>query len=131
MKDTSGSRRKLVVFTEHRDTLDYLVERIGTFLGRPEASVAIHGGLPRDQRRAAETAFKNDPEVVVLRGDPSLVTSRVRRGGASQVDVAECGRASFARVAGGRRFPAGEHGEPVIVRRGVDVALSFRVVSHD
>jgi superfamily II DNA or RNA helicase len=66
MKDASGSRRKLVVFTEHRDTLDYLVERIGTFLGRSEAIVAIHGGLPRDQRRAAENAFKNIPEVVVL-----------------------------------------------------------------
>ena len=66
MKDAAGSRRKLIVFTEHRDTLDYLVERIGTFLGRPEAIVAIHGGLPRDQRRAAETAFKNDPAVVVL-----------------------------------------------------------------
>ena len=66
MRDAGGGRRKLIVFTEHRDTLDYLVERIGTFLGRPEAIVAIHGGLPRDQRRAAETAFKNDPAVVVL-----------------------------------------------------------------
>jgi SNF2 family DNA or RNA helicase len=66
MKDSAGSRRKLIVFTEHRDTLDYLVERIGTFLGRPEAIVAIHGGLPRDQRRAAESAFKNDPAIVVL-----------------------------------------------------------------
>jgi len=66
MRDAGGGRRKLVVFTEHRDTLDYLVERIGTFLGRPEAIVAIHGGLPRDQRRAAEARFKNDPAVVVL-----------------------------------------------------------------
>ena len=66
MRDAGGGRRKLIVFTEHRDTLDYLVERIGTFLGRPEAIVAIHGGLPRDQRRAAESAFKNDPAVIVL-----------------------------------------------------------------
>ena len=66
MKDVGGGRRKLVVFTEHRDTLDYLVERIGTFLGRHESIVAIHGGLPRDQRRAAEVAFKNDPAVAVL-----------------------------------------------------------------
>jgi superfamily II DNA or RNA helicase len=66
MKDAGGSRRKLVIFTEHRDTLDYLVEKIGTFLGRPEAVVAIHGGLPRNQRRAAESGFKNDPAVVVL-----------------------------------------------------------------
>ncbi len=66
MRDAGGGRRKLIVFTEHRDTLDYLVERIGTFLGRPEAIVAIHGGLPRDQRRAAEAMFKVDPNVVVL-----------------------------------------------------------------
>jgi SNF2 family DNA or RNA helicase len=66
MKDAGGGRRKLIIFTEHRDTLDYLVERIGTFLGRPEAIVAIHGGVPRDQRRAAESRFKNDPEAIVL-----------------------------------------------------------------
>jgi SNF2 family DNA or RNA helicase len=66
MKDAGGSRRKLIIFTEHRDTLDYLVERIGTFLGRPEAIVAIHGGVPQDQRRTAESTFRNDPNVVVL-----------------------------------------------------------------
>ena len=61
MRDAGGGRRKLIVFTEHRDTLDYLVERIGTFLGRPEAIVAIHGGLPRDQRRAAEWPSRTIP----------------------------------------------------------------------
>ncbi len=66
MVDAGGGRRKLVVFTEHRDTLNYLAERIGTFLGRPEAIVAIHGGLPRDQRRAAESRFKSDPDAIVL-----------------------------------------------------------------
>ncbi|MGO9207851.1 MAG: helicase-related protein [Candidatus Limnocylindrales bacterium] len=66
MVDAGGGRRKLIVFTEHRDTLNYLVGRIGTFLGREEAIVAIHGGLPRDQRRAAEARFKNDPDAIVL-----------------------------------------------------------------
>jgi superfamily II DNA or RNA helicase len=66
MFDAGGGRRKLVIFTEHRDTLNYLVERIGTFLGREEAIVSIHGGLPRDQRRAAEARFKNDPDAIVL-----------------------------------------------------------------
>jgi len=32
MFDAGGGRRKLVIFTEHRDTLNYLVERIRTFL---------------------------------------------------------------------------------------------------
>ena len=34
--DPAGEeRRKLIVFTEHRDTLDYLARRIGSLLGRP------------------------------------------------------------------------------------------------
>jgi superfamily II DNA or RNA helicase len=66
MFDAGGGRRKLVIFTEHRDTLNYLVERIGTFLGRNEAIVAIHGGLPRDQRRAAEARFKSQEDAIVL-----------------------------------------------------------------
>jgi hypothetical protein len=35
-------RQKLMIFTEHRDTLNYLAERITTLLGRSEAVVAIH-----------------------------------------------------------------------------------------
>ena len=58
--------RKLVLFTEHRDTLNYLTERIGTLLGNPEAVVAIHGGLGRDPRKKAEEMFKQDPTVQVL-----------------------------------------------------------------
>ena len=50
MFDSSGSRRKLVIFTEHRDTLSYLADRIRTLLGRPEAVVLIHGGLGREER---------------------------------------------------------------------------------
>ena len=46
MFDESGARRKLIIFTEHRDTLNYLVGRLRTWFGRPEAVVAIHGGVP-------------------------------------------------------------------------------------
>jgi superfamily II DNA or RNA helicase len=61
-----GHRRKLVIFTEHRDTLNYLVDRIRTLLGRSEAVVTIHGGMGREARKQAETAFKQDVEVQVL-----------------------------------------------------------------
>ena len=66
MLDPSGQRRKLVIFTEHRDTLNYLAEKIRTLLGRPEEVVTIHGGMLRDDRRATQTAFVQDKEVLVL-----------------------------------------------------------------
>src|SRR6266704_3675058 len=66
MFEASGARRKLVIFTEHRDTLNYLTERIRTLLGRPEAVVIIHGGIGRAERRPAQEQFLNDPEALVL-----------------------------------------------------------------
>src|SRR6266566_2611217 len=66
MFEASGARRKLVIFTEHRDTLNYLTERIRTLLGRSEAVVNIHGGIGREERRNAQEQFLNDPEALVL-----------------------------------------------------------------
>ncbi|MCI2976465.1 MAG: SNF2-related protein [Ferrimicrobium sp.] len=60
------SNDKLVIFTEHRDTLRYLVERVGTYLAQPEAVVAIHGGLGRVERAKTQEAFGQDPTVKVL-----------------------------------------------------------------
>jgi superfamily II DNA or RNA helicase len=57
---------KLVVFTEHRDTLNYLEQKISTWLGRKSAIVVIHGGLGREERLKAQESFKHDPEVQVL-----------------------------------------------------------------
>ena len=59
-------RQKLVLFTEHRDTLRYLQERITTLLGRETAVVVIHGGMGREDRLKAQEAFRHDPEVSVL-----------------------------------------------------------------
>lgn len=58
--------QKLVLFTEHRDTLNYLETRITTLLGRKEAVVMIHGGMGREDRLKAQESFKHDPEVQVL-----------------------------------------------------------------
>ncbi|SFL20786.1 protein of unknown function [Nitrosomonas aestuarii] len=62
----SGSRRKLIIFTEHKDTLNYLVARIGSMLGNTNAVRTIYGGTNRDERRKTQEEFRNDPEVVVL-----------------------------------------------------------------
>ena len=59
-------RRKLIVFTEHRDTLDYLMRRISSLLGRPEAVKAIHGGVRRAERRQITEEFTHNPAVQVL-----------------------------------------------------------------
>jgi superfamily II DNA or RNA helicase len=58
--------QKLVIFTEHRDTLSYLETRVTTLLGRKEAVVVIHGGLGREERMKAQESFQHDPEVQVL-----------------------------------------------------------------
>jgi len=61
-----GTRRKIIIFTEHRDTLTYLEGRIRSLLGRPETVVTIHGGMNRDLRRRVQAAFVKNPEVQVL-----------------------------------------------------------------
>jgi SNF2 family DNA or RNA helicase len=58
--------QKLVVFTEHRDTLNYLEQRITTLLGRKQAVVIIHGGIGREERLKVQESFRHDPEVQVL-----------------------------------------------------------------
>ena len=59
-------RRKLIIFTEARDTLSYLAEKIRALRGRHEEVVEIHGGLRRDERRQAVEAFTQDPDVLFL-----------------------------------------------------------------
>ena len=66
MFDAHGSRRKLVLFTEHRDTLNYLEQKIKALIGKPEAVVTIHGSVGREDRRKAQEAFTQDKEVQVL-----------------------------------------------------------------
>jgi len=63
---TPSPHQKLVLFTEHRDTLNYLKARITTLLGREEAVVLIHGGMGREERVRSQESFKHDPEVRVL-----------------------------------------------------------------
>lgn len=58
--------QKLVIFTEHRDTLNYLEDRITKFLGRREAVVIIHGGTAREDRLKVQELFRHDPTVQVL-----------------------------------------------------------------
>lgn len=68
MLDGKGRQRKLIIFTEHRDTLDYLADKIRNSVcnGVQEAVVMIHGGVKREERRKVQELFRNDPDVRVL-----------------------------------------------------------------
>jgi superfamily II DNA or RNA helicase len=66
IRDADRNLRKIIIFTEHRDTLEYLAERIRGLLGRPEAVAVIHGGVRREERRKVMEVFAQDPECRVL-----------------------------------------------------------------
>jgi superfamily II DNA or RNA helicase len=66
IRDQAGNLRKIIIFTEHRDTLDYLAERIRGHLGQPEAVAVIHGGVRREERRKVMEVFAQDPDCRVL-----------------------------------------------------------------
>lgn len=66
MFGADGQREKLIIFTEHKDTLNYLTEKIRSLLGSDEAVVTIHGGMVRDERRKVEELFKQDKGVRIL-----------------------------------------------------------------
>ncbi|WP_244951266.1 helicase-related protein [Ruania zhangjianzhongii] len=61
-----GQRRKLIIFTEHRDTLSYLESRIRTLLGRAEAVRSIHGEVKRTDRREITEEFTKNPDCQIL-----------------------------------------------------------------
>ena len=96
MFDAEGNRRKLVIFTEHRDTLHYLRERISTLLGRPEAVVTIHGGMGRDERHRGGMIRKSlqqrpprdEGAPVLSERQHQRVPARAPRGGAPRASSA-------------------------------------------
>lgn len=66
MIDDDGNRRKLIIFTEAKDTLNYLADKIRTRLGKPDAVKVIHGGVTREERRKVISRFMQDRELMIL-----------------------------------------------------------------
>ncbi len=64
--DANGWPRKFIIFTEHRDTLDYLRVKIGSLLGKPDTVKAIHGGVRRGERRQITEEFTKNRDVQIL-----------------------------------------------------------------
>ncbi|WP_199258252.1 helicase-related protein [Paracoccus binzhouensis] len=66
MIDSAKNRRKLIIFTEPKDTLNYLLEKVRARLGNPEAVDVIHGGVSREERRKVVERFMQDKDLLVL-----------------------------------------------------------------
>lgn len=66
MREEDGRQRKLIIFTEYKDTLRYLATRIRGLLGSDEAVVTIDGSDRREERRKKQEMFRNDPTVRIL-----------------------------------------------------------------
>ena len=64
--DGSGDARKIIIFTEHRDTLDYLQAKITAQFGRADSVITIHGGTRREDRKLARERLTHNPDTVVL-----------------------------------------------------------------
>ena len=64
--DSNGWPRKFIIFTEHRDTLEYLRGKIGSLIGRPDAVRAIHGGVRRAERRQITEEFTKNRDCQIL-----------------------------------------------------------------
>jgi superfamily II DNA or RNA helicase len=62
----SSRRRKMIIFTEHKDTLDYLRKKIAGVLGNPAGVIEIHGGTARKDRLEAQEQFRQNPDVIIL-----------------------------------------------------------------
>lgn len=66
LERNDGSKHKIIIFTEHRDTLNYLERRVTRETGRADAVVTIHGAVPRWERRRITQEFTSNPDVQVL-----------------------------------------------------------------
>lgn len=66
MIDKDGNRRKLIIFTEPKDTLHYLLDKVRARLGKPDAVDVIHGGVTREERRKVIERFMQDRDMLVL-----------------------------------------------------------------
>ncbi|WP_343898597.1 DEAD/DEAH box helicase [Micromonospora gifhornensis] len=66
MYDAASQRRKIVIFTEHRDTLEYLEQRLFELLPADTDIQVIHGLISRADRRVAQVRFTQEANSSIL-----------------------------------------------------------------
>lgn len=66
MYEADGQRRKIIVFSENRDTLDYIEDRLGELLAKTVDVQVIHGAMSWPDRRRSQARFITEPSSSVL-----------------------------------------------------------------
>jgi superfamily II DNA or RNA helicase len=66
MYEADGRRRKIIIFSENRATLDYLEDRLFELLGGGTDVQVIHGAMSWADRRRAQISFIEEPSSSVL-----------------------------------------------------------------
>lgn len=66
MYESDGQRRKIIIFSENRDTLDYLEDRLLELLGGGTDVQVIHGSMSWADRRRAQINFIEEPTSSIL-----------------------------------------------------------------
>lgn len=66
MYDGDGRRRKIIIFSENRDTLDYLEDRLAQLLAKTVDVQVIHGAMSWADRRTSQARFIEEPSSSVL-----------------------------------------------------------------
>ena len=65
VRRAGGRRRKIIIFTEHRDTLEYL-ESGSASCSADHRQSGIHGAISRPDRRPAQDRFTQEPNSSIL-----------------------------------------------------------------
>ena len=70
MARDNGHRRKIIIFTEHRATIEYLTNKISGIIddnpNNLQKIAVIHGGVRRQERLTIQHRFNHDPTLAVL-----------------------------------------------------------------
>ena len=69
MLQTTLKDEKIIIFTEHRATLEYLAGKIRDLFGRHDSVLTIHGSMSRNDRKRSESDFTYGEAPVLIATD--------------------------------------------------------------
>lgn len=61
-----NSKEKMIIFSEYRDTTEYVARKIKRYIKNSDAVAIIHGKLTPENRRKTQSKFMDDPKLRIL-----------------------------------------------------------------